>query len=137
MPCFYPSPFICQTSPSTLRGQTRLRLNYTKEELTFPSFHVWYRYQAASQQLLDSWQDKRMTGFNLSWFIEDANGTKVTERMPGRPGDWKTKATEARYQDDGLGKMVELARQARVGNITREMVMDRVVTDFSQCKDGQ
>ena len=33
--------------------------------------------------------------------------------------------------------MVELARQARVGNITREMVMERVFTDFSQCKDGQ
>ena len=88
-----------------------------------------------------------MTGFKLSWFIEYTNGTKVTESKPGRPDDWKSKAVEAKYQDDGLAKMVQLARQARLGNITREKLMDRVIrekvlnTSFrqssTQCRDGQ
>ena len=36
----------------------------------FSSFHVRYKYQAARQELLDSWEDKRMTGFKISWRIE-------------------------------------------------------------------
>ena len=46
-------------------------VKYTKEELTFPSVHVWYKYQAASWQLQKSHQDKRMTGFRLSWRVEN------------------------------------------------------------------
>ena len=47
-----------------------MKLAYTKDQLNFTSFHVWYTYKAASQQLLDSWKDKRMTGFRLSWRIQ-------------------------------------------------------------------
>ena len=48
-----------------------MNLAYTKDQLTFPAFHVWYKYKAASQQLLDSWKEKRMTGFRLSWRTEN------------------------------------------------------------------
>ena len=48
-------------------------LTYTGDQLTFSSLHVWYTYKAASQQLLDSWKEKRMTGFKFSWRIEKAS----------------------------------------------------------------
>lgn len=63
-PCTSGWPFICQTKKT-------VRLTYTKDQLNIPSFHVWYRYKAASQQLLDSWEDKRMTGFQFGWKIEE------------------------------------------------------------------
>ena len=46
--------------------------------MTFNSFHVWYKYKAASQQLLDSWKEKRMTGFKLSWRIENPTVKWIT-----------------------------------------------------------
>ena len=49
----------------------RINMNYTKDQLNFSSFHAWYKYKAASQQSLDSWKDKRTTGFRLSWRIEN------------------------------------------------------------------
>ena len=50
-----------------------MSLTYTKDQLNFPSFLVHYKYKAASQQLLDSCKNKRMTGFRLSWRIENEN----------------------------------------------------------------
>ena len=46
-------------------------LSYTKDQLDLTNFHVWYKLKAASQQLLDSWKEKRMTGFRLNWRIEN------------------------------------------------------------------
>ena len=63
--------FICQVEYMPLRGKDKLNLIYRRDHLTFFSFHVWYKYKAASQQLLDSWKEKRMTGFKLSWRIEN------------------------------------------------------------------
>lgn len=62
--------FICKKS---FRGQKHLDMTYTKEQLNFTSFHVWYEYKAATQQLLNSWKDKRMTGFQLSWRIKNSS----------------------------------------------------------------
>lgn len=80
--CGSTSPFICQSHILTMKGKVSVRLNYTKEELTFSSFHLWYKYKAASHHLLDSWKDKRRTGFTLNWFIQDTNGTVVTKKRP-------------------------------------------------------
>merc|ERR1712223_1423496 len=78
----YPNPFTCQLASPALRGKEKLDLIYKKDQLTFRSFHVWYEYKAASQQVLDSWEDKRMTGFKLTWRIEKptlrANSSEVT-----------------------------------------------------------
>ena len=65
-------PFICQIASPSLRGKKKRDLIYTKDQLTFRSFHVWYEYKAASQQVLDSWEDKRMTGIRFSWRIKNA-----------------------------------------------------------------
>ena len=51
-----------------------MSLTYTKDELNqMKKFIVWYKYEAAKQQLLDSWKYKRMTGLRLSWRIENEN----------------------------------------------------------------
>ena len=63
---------VCQTS-NILKGEKILSLTYTKDQLNFSNFFVWYKYKAASQQLLDMWKDKRMTGFRLSWRIKNEN----------------------------------------------------------------
>ena len=66
-------PFACKAFHQTLERTTKMR--YTGDQLVnIPSLHVRYTYQAASQQLLDSWEEKRTTGFRLSWRIEGANG---------------------------------------------------------------
>ena len=103
------------------KGKNNLTLRYKVEELTFPAFHVWYRYQAASQQLLDSLQDKRMTGFKLSWYIQDNNGTRVPETDYA-----SSNSTDEMYKDNGLTKMVELARQAREHGLTAGDLLYRV-----------
>ena len=70
--CTYKLPFICQKR-KTLKGGKTMGLTYTKDQLNFLYFIVWYKYKAASQQLLDSWKDKRMTGLRLSWRTENEN----------------------------------------------------------------
>ena len=52
------SAFACQRESKKLRGRTNLRLEYTRAQVTFPFFQVWYKYQAASEQLLESWKEK-------------------------------------------------------------------------------
>ena len=110
-------------SCKTPKGKSSITFSYILEELTFPAFHVWYRYQAASQQLLDSWQDKRMTGFKLNWYIQDVDGIRVTKTAANGTN---TKSTNEDYYDDGLNQMVELARQARVKGLTAENFIDMV-----------
>ena len=60
--------FICQSSPCQLTGKTNLTLVYDRQNVK--SFRVWYSYQSASKVLLDSWKERRMTGFRLTWMIE-------------------------------------------------------------------
>ena len=69
-------PFICQTRKANTR-QT-LSKAYTKSQLTIRSFHLWYKCKAANQRLLDSWKDKRMTGFKLRWRIENPSVIMTT-----------------------------------------------------------
>ena len=54
-----------------MTGKRTVHLAYSKDQLNFPSFKMLYRYTAASQQLLDNWEEKRITGFRLSWRIEN------------------------------------------------------------------
>ena len=55
----------------TLKGEKTISVLYSKDQLNFPNFVVQYKYKFASQQLLDSWKDRKMTGFKFSWKIEN------------------------------------------------------------------
>ena len=102
-------------------------MEYVATNLTFPSFNVLYRY-TANQQLLDSWEDKRMGGFRLSWFLQDSNGCRLTEAL-NMTEDWKQEATSPGYQEPQLVRMVQLATQARKQNIGREEVIKRTILE--------
>ena len=63
--------FVCKPKVNLLTGNKSLVFRFTKEEILFPSFEVWHHYQASNHQLVDSWEATRMTGFRLSWKIEN------------------------------------------------------------------
>ena len=65
--------FICNSNPHIVREQKKLTLKYTKEEITFSSFSVWYEYNVTGDQMLKEWKDKRMTGVKLTWFLKNIN----------------------------------------------------------------
>ena len=67
-PCTNNYKFICQKKDAS-NGENV----FTKDQLSFASFVVWYKRQAATPQMLDSWKDKRMTGFRLSWRVINEN----------------------------------------------------------------
>ena len=120
---------ICVFDPSApMTGNTSLVLTYTREQIAaFSSFNVWYSYKAASEELLDSWEDPRMTGFTVSWYIRAANGSLQTETQPSIPGLWKPLAASPKYQEPYLVKMVNVARQARARNKTGEEILSDVI----------
>ena len=65
--------FICQVECPGLKRTKNVNLGFTKDQLTFSSFHVWYKYKASNQSLLDRMRNKSMTGMKFSWKVENAS----------------------------------------------------------------
>ena len=119
--------FICkELGAKMLTGNTSRTLKFTKDQLTFTSFTVVYRY-TLNQQLLGSWQEKRMGGFRLSWFLQDSNGTRLTESKPDMPQDWKPESSLPRYHEQYLVNMVQLASGGRKENMTRKTIINLTI----------
>ena len=74
--------FVCKTNPQVLKEQQTMTLQYNNTHYAggnslnplngeqadrFWKIHVWYKYKASKAQMLDSWPEKRSTGFRLSW----------------------------------------------------------------------
>jgi hypothetical protein len=144
--------FLCRIRPRTVKGKKTITLEYNKTQITFQSLHVWHRYQAASQELVDSWrpEDRSMTGFRLRWFLRSSNGTKLTEKKADvRAEDWRPEEVPARFRDPFLRSMVAVAREAREKNIAAEILekalrvetstklRDRYNYNYTGCSDGQ
>ena len=66
-------PFVCQSGKTNITGRTELRLTYTREELSFTSFFVEYVYSPTYSEHHLSWKNTSMTGFRLSWVIQNEN----------------------------------------------------------------
>ena len=126
--CTQPLQFICKFHHQ-IRGNTSMRREYTNKDIVFPSITIEYSYNFSSKQLLDSWVNKRMTGFRLSWYFQDINGTRLTDSMPDVPADWRQRATEPRYQEPQLVKMVILANRARGRNMAGKELVKRVMQE--------
>ena len=113
-----------------------MKLEYTKEKLTFPYFQVWYSYKAsANKTLLDS--AKEMSGFRLSWRIEKsvgegllpANAQNMTEESTVEPK--KTSQISKYNKNDYFSKLVQVAGQMRMKNMTRrEMLRETIRKKF-------
>ena len=67
--CKLSYPIICQSPVLNMSGKTKKTLTYTQKQLTFNFLIDRYSY-TCNHFMLDSWEDKRMTGFCLSWRIE-------------------------------------------------------------------
>ena len=71
--CSKTRSFICQVGRTNLSGKTSLRLTYTKDEPTFSFFHVQYSYTQTHSEQQTSWNERQVTGFKLSWKIQNKN----------------------------------------------------------------
>ena len=120
--CTFKFPFVCRSAVHRMTGKTSLSLKYTKEELTFRKFQVDYRYRFTSQKLLNSLED-RMTGFRLSWFMQDRNGSRLSEIIPSQPGAASSSI------NPHLVKMVGLARDARLQGVSEEEIVERATKE--------
>ena len=123
--------FICEQRTNVMTGVSSKTLTFKKEQLNMNSITVGYKYEAADRELLTSWKDQRMTGFTLNWFVQDSNGTLITEKLPHRPEDWKS--TEVRidpgYTDEIFNQSVLIAMQWRMQNITEEDMIGTIVEE--------
>ena len=95
-----------------------------KEHLKFFPFHVFFKSQRLSPKTVNSPSatEKKITGFTLSWFVEDSNGTQFTEKLPARQEDWKQEVAIPRYKEPLILDMVQLLGlgQFRLENLKEE-----------------
>ena len=110
--CENKANFVCQIEYRSVRKNKTVNLELKKEELNPFNIHVRHNYTAANQQMLDTWEKKNMTGFRLTWRIQNPTASK---------------AVAPRYQSSLLIKAVQLAKQFRIQNMTREEVLDTLV----------
>ena len=68
----------------------------------FNSFKVWYSYQY-EQEVLDSMTIKKMTGLQLSWFLQSSHRSKVS--------DTETYEEEETHETDGFVDWTDLANE--------------------------
>ena len=52
--CFETYSFKCKADYKVLTETEVVNLTFTKEQLTFSSFHVWYKYKAVNEIILES-----------------------------------------------------------------------------------
>ena len=118
--------FFCKQSDLTsiVKGQKNIRLEYTMKNLSISSFHGKYQQSPTSLELLDSWEDRKMTGFRLGWFLQDSNGSCLTDKKPDMHKNWKPETTVATHWEQYLVRMVQLAGRAREKNMTREKILN-------------
>ena len=96
--------YICRITKHHIEGKMQNKMELSRKQLTpIFKFQVWYRYEVAEQKLLNSWKEKRMTGFRITWFIK--NGSNVREAKPN-------------HVDQNLRNMVILATEARKANMS-------------------
>ena len=146
--CRYKEYFICQIREKIIKEKTLEKIEFKGDKLNFASFDVRYKYRRTpNQQMLeDSMENQTVTGFTLNWFLKDANGTKLTEMLPAKPEDWKTIAPAPRYEQPWFRKMVMLAKDLRMKNLTRSQIIEKVIqvkeqnivllSNMSQCSNG-
>ena len=115
--CLQTFPYICQYQYKRIQNNTTLDLEYNNDQLVFPAFKVRYTYTFQSQDLLDSWENTTMTGFRLSWFLQ--NSLPMKESDAGAPN----------YYEPNLVRMVQLAKLARDHNLTRDDVIRKSIEE--------
>ena len=107
----------------TKNGSSRIELK--KEQLAFLPLQLLFR----SQTLVNSSSnaEKRKPGFALKWFVEDVEGSKLTENLKPNQEDWRNDVSP-KYEQPFLTQMVQLARHLRMEqNMTRDDILEKVI----------
>ena len=91
-----------------------------------------------------------MTGFRLSWYLQDSYGNNITEMKSDMPANWMpANAKVPRSINPFLTRAVQLASFARLRNISREEIIERTIKEKAEivqsgyidyvnmCTDGQ
>ena len=128
-PCAEQKEFVCQTNVLRLKERANFTLTFSQEQISFSSITVRYEY-VVSQQLDNPRNRQQMTGFRLTWFIRDHNGNRVTKEKQVNNQEWKPvepAVPAPKYENPWLVRMVELARQARLQNISTEALVERAL----------
>ena len=128
--------FICEQRSNVIRGMSFKNLTFNQNQLYFSSLFFWYNYWTP-EEVLDEWFDKRVTGFKLSWFIQDKNGTRVTEELPARTEDWKSIGVSPTYDtDELLSDSVQLAsRLHKKKDESMALVISKIVEEKINIKN--
>lgn len=129
--CSQRQAFLCQPDIEVTKVGGSTTLAMKKSSLKFFPLYVTLKSAASSQRLTNSLNKEQMVmpGFVIDWYIEDTNGKRLTERLPARQEDWKQEVPTPRYAESLLlSKAVQLARQFRIQNISKNMILDRAVS---------
>ena len=79
-----------------------------------------------------------MTGFTLNWFLEDSNGSQLTEKVQPSREDWTLKVSTPNYEESLLTEMVQLSRQLRLQNMTKgEILMELIRQKVKVLEDDE
>ena len=122
--CGYFRHFICQTTPQTLTRSSNLRFNFTREKIPLTWFKVRYFSAALYQQRVQK-RKGETTGFRLTWFVRDHDGKGVPNQNQARKQDWKLLLPAPKYENPWLKRMVVLARQARLQQVSIEGLVEK------------
>ena len=138
--------FICNLNNAKV---SRQRLNLAFRKVTFSSFHIVYKYKAADEGLLNSWKDKRMTGFKIKWRIEDlplvANIKEVGRSLktPGK-GEIIERASLGRFYKATLNVPKDVQKKVGNGSLVIELDVQirpsdklHAFTDFKLIKEDK
>ena len=143
--CFAEYPFLCQTN-SIVQGNQTLRFEFKRANLTFSLFNVWHSYEYQNASELESWEEKRMTGFRLEWFVKDKNGTEKRENVSDY--GWKQEASTPLWKTLNLKKVVAFTQKLKKDNKSVDDMIALVVDKkyemgmsgmlkIAECKHGQ
>ena len=121
--------FLCQGPTVALKESGLTSIEFSKEQLHFFPFHVLFKSHRDGTDTSNSssGEERRTSGFSLNWFLKDGNGTKVTEKLPVRSEDWKQETPTPAHENPLLLDMVQVARELRLKNMTKEDILVKVI----------
>ena len=107
-------PFICKSAALTIIGNVNKTFEFRKEDFKVGSLSVTWAYQFPGEDVLAEWEDKRSTGFTVSWFVQDGQGNRVT-RNTSDDGEWKTDVVQKpkyQFETNSMVALVNMAEKA-------------------------
>ena len=158
-PCDDIKPFVCQSFPYFMEGNKSKTFSYTKEQLHFSQFKVWYSPSSSdpsiksttstspptttnpsifkntsnSKEVLGSLEDNIVPSFRVSWFLQDNNGNHLTEKLSDLSSDWRpADADIPRFGNFYLARMVQFAAVLRLRNMSRNGILNTVIQKKSE-----